>query len=211
MRNVLRAVLAIAVVLLVVTARAVYGGESELAASNEALLRGDAREATTRARIAAQYYVPGAPHVAVAYQRLLALGREADTRRLDADAAFAFNAVRTACLSTRWIVVPHPEALDEANRALAAIEARAPRPPAHADDPPAKLEREMLAKLATPLESRVAIHATVTLAIVLMVAGAIIALRRADATGRLPWGRARLGAAIALAGVALWVGVLVLA
>jgi len=201
-----------ATVVAAVTARVVVGGEAEIAASTAALRAGDPHEATVRARRAAQWYAPGAPHVRVAYERLMALGKEAERRHQRDVALLAYEGVHEAALSTRWLITPHAADVAEADKAIARLRSRDPRPPAAAVDPDAKIERELLAILAErPGPSR-AMSAGLGAAFAAILGGLGWVLARAvDATGRLVAGRARIGFAIAGVGLAAWVIVLVVA
>jgi hypothetical protein len=109
MRRVAWAILLLVAISAAVTARVVWAGEREIAASTDALKGGDADAAIVHARAAAYWYAPGAPHVRVAYERLFALAEEAEKRRLWATALFAYRAVISASASTTWLVTPHAE------------------------------------------------------------------------------------------------------
>lgn len=134
------------------TARVVWAGEKEIVKSTEALRTGDADRAITHARGAAYWYVPGAPHVRVAYGRLMTIAKEAERRRLWDTALFAYRAVQSASTSTRWIGAPHAEDAAEAARAIARIEAsvgmRAPTPGTESRE---VLEQQLLASFAEDL------------------------------------------------------------
>lgn len=206
------ALLAASVVLAVITARVVVGGEREIAASTEALRAGDAHEAAVRARRAAEWYAPGAPHVRVAYDRLMALGREAESRRKTAIALLAYEGVREAALSTRWLLTPHAAELAEAEAAIARIRSRDERPPGTASDPDAAIERDLLTSLAArPGPSRAA-SAALGLSFLAWAGGlAWILARAVDATGRLDRRRALPGVALFITGLVGWIALLVVA
>lgn len=203
------ALLVTGALLAAVTARVVIGGEREIAASTEALLAGDAHEAAVRARRAAEWYAPGAPHVRVAYDRLMALGREAEARRKPAIALLAYEGVREAALSTRWLITPHAAEVAEAEAAIARIRARDERPPGTASDPDAAVERDLLTSLAArPGPSR-AVSAALALSFLAWAGGLAWVLARAvDATGRLDRRRALPGFALFAAGVLGWIALL---
>ena len=130
-----------------VTLRVVSAGEREIAASTAALRNGDARGAAEHARRAAGWYAPGAPHVRVAYERLVALATTAEGLGERELALFAWRGVRTAALETRWLITPHDADLARANRAIARLEAASPRPPGTRTEPPAVIERRQLEAL----------------------------------------------------------------
>jgi hypothetical protein len=189
-----------------VTARVVWAGETEIAASTAALKRGEAQEAVVRARRAAGWYAPGAPHVRVAYERLAALATAAEGQGDRELALLAWRAVRTAALETRWLVVPHASDLERANRAIARIEAAAPRPPGTRTEPPQRIEEKQLDALARDEAPRTPWVVALLAAFVAWAGGAAWAVRRATARGfGLDMRGARAGVVVALAGVLLWV------
>ncbi len=203
------ALLVVAVVVAAATARVVYSGEREIAASTEALIAGDAHEATVRARRAAAWYAPGAPHVRVAYDRLLALGREAEARRRPAIALLAYEGVREAAISTRWLVPMHTAEVAEAEAAIARIRSKDERPPSTASDPDAAIERELLTALAArPGPSRAA-SAALGLSFLAWTGGLTWVLTRAvDATGRLDRRRSLPGFVAFAVGLLGWIALL---
>jgi hypothetical protein len=185
-----------------VTGRVVWSGEAEIAASTAALERGDAREATVRARRAAGWYAPGAPHVRVAYERLTAMALAAEAHRRDDVALLAWRAIRSSSLETRWLVTPHRHDLERANREIARMTSKPTK--AAAADP---------ALEATHLQALLRQEAPRAPWLVALVVGFLLwavglgwwARAAADVAGRLAWTRARLPAAIALLGMVLWV------
>jgi hypothetical protein len=187
------------------TARVAFSGEKELGLSTAALRAGDAHGAAEHARRAAGWYVPGAPHVRVAYERLLALGTAAEGLGDRDTALFAFRGVRTASIETRWIVTPHEEDRDRADHAIARIEAEAPRAPGLRNEPPAAVEREQLEALARDETPRTGwVLALVVGALTWAVGAAAVARRAVGATGTVSWPRAFPGLVAATAGIALW-------
>jgi hypothetical protein len=187
------------------TARVVSSGEREVALSTAALEAGDAHAAAEHARRAAGWYAPGAPHVRVAYERLLALGTAAEGLGDRDMALYAFRGVRTAAIETRWLVAPHEDDRDKADRAIARLSARAPRAPGLRTEPPATLEREQLEALARDEAPRTGWVVALVAGALTWAAGAIAVARRAvGATGIFDVRRALPGLAAAGAGVALW-------
>ena len=187
------------------SARVVYSGEREIATSTAGLRSGDAHAAAEHARRAAAWYAPGAPHVRVAYDRLLALGATAEGLGNRDLALFAYRGVRTAAIETRWIVTPHADDLERANRAIARLSAAAPRAPGVRTEPPQKIERQQLEALARDEAPRVP-------GLILLGAGALawalggaLAVRRAvGPDGAFVVRRAAPGALLALGGVLSW-------
>lgn len=145
MTRLLRGLLLFVIVVAAIMARVVYSGEREIADSSAALRAGDADQAIIHARMAALWYTPGAPHVRVAYGRLMALGREAEERRLWDTALFAFRSVVSASAATRWAIEPHADDVAQAKEAIARIEARS-----KAGEAPEPMAPPKLAELASP-------------------------------------------------------------
>ncbi len=108
----------------VVATRAVWQGRDALADGDRALAAGDREGAIRWWRRAARWYVPLAPHVAGAYDRLEALAGEAEAKADLATALAAWQGVRGSILATRSFYVPHEERLEPANRHIAALLAR---------------------------------------------------------------------------------------
>ena len=206
-RRALGALVAVLAVLAVATLRVVLAGEAELRASTTALENGDPHEAAVRARAAALWYAPGAPHVRVAYGRLMALGAEADQRKLDDVALFAYRGVTTASASTRWLFPPHAEDAKQAEAAIARIEARSgERPPATATEPKETIEKEQLSQLATRYAPEPGWIVALSAAFLLLIGGlAWIWGRAFDETGRLDWKRARPGLIAGVLGFSAYV------
>jgi hypothetical protein len=206
---VIKAILRIALVAIVVvsglTARVLIAGELEIAESTRALASGDARAATEHARAAALWFAPGAPHVRVAYGRLVALAKAAEEHH-DMEAALrAWRAVMTASSSTRWITAPHGEDAARAAEAIARIESTATRPNASALDPAPTVEKaelEALTREAGPRTGWLLVLGGSFLALAIGVAWMI--LRAFDGSGRLSLDRSKWAALVAVAGAAGW-------
>jgi hypothetical protein len=184
------------------TARVASSGEKEIALSSDALKAGDPHAAAEHARRAAGWYMPGAPHVRVAYERLLALGATAEGLGDRDTALFAFRGVRIAAIETRWILTPHEEDLEKADRALARIEAEAPRAPGMRNEPLGKVEREQLAALARDESPSTPWVVALVAGALAWAIGAAIAARRLGPTIDLR--RASPGLAVAAAGIVAW-------
>ena len=187
------------------TARVVWSGEAEIATSTAALRAGDAHGATVHARRAAGWYAPGAPHVRVAYERLVALATTAEGLGDRETATFAWEAIRSASLETRWLVTPHEADLARANRAIAKLQAAAPRPPGTRTEPSSAIERAQLEALLRDEAPRVHWIVALALGLSAWAGGAVWIVRRGvDATGHLARRAATPGLLVAAAGVALW-------
>jgi hypothetical protein len=108
-------------VLGVVAIRAVWQGRAALARGDAALIAGDADGAIRWWRRAARWYLPLAPHVTAAYQRLEELAGHAEAAGDRATALAAWQGVRGSILSTRSFYTPFEERLEPANRRIAAL------------------------------------------------------------------------------------------
>lgn len=202
----LQVLLAIGVLLGAATVRAIVSGEREIEASTAALRAGDAKEAAVRARRAAGWYAPGAPHVRVAYERLIALGVAAEGLGDRELSLLAWRGVRTAAIETRWIVTPHAADLERANEAIARLSADAPRPPGTRTEPVRVIEREHLEALARDDAPRVPWVIALVAAFVVWVSGLFLITRRGvTGTGHIEWRRARTGLLVSAIGVAVWI------
>lgn len=187
------------------TARVIYSGEKEIALSTAALKAGDPHDAAEHARRAAGWYAPGAPHVRVAYDRLLALATTAEGLGDRETAVFAWEGVRTAAIETRSLFSAHEPELARANRELARLAAAAPRPPGTRTEPPAKIERAQLEALARDEAPRTLWVVGLVLSALTWITGAVWVVRRGvGATGRVDWTKALPGLVMIGAGVALW-------
>ncbi len=190
----------------VVTARVIVSGEEEIAASTAALVVGDAHEATVRARRAAGWYAPGAPHVRVAYERLVAIAQAAEGVG-DRDAALlAWRSVRTASIETRWLLTPHADDARRADEAIARLEATAVRTPPTGSPQLVNLEQRQLDALRRDETPRVGWVVALVAAFGAWIAGGTWAFRRSvTETGHVLVSRAIPGLVLTAAGISLWI------
>lgn len=105
----------------VVAIRAVWQGRSALSDGDAAAQAGEFAEAVTSWRRAARWYVPLAPHVVDAYERLESLATEAESRGDAALALAAWRGVRGSILATRSFFTPQQHRLGPANQHIAAL------------------------------------------------------------------------------------------
>ncbi len=188
-----------------VSARVVIAGEREIAQSTAALRAGDPHEAALHARRAAGFYAPGAPHVRVAYDRLIALATKAEQLGDTATALFAWQSIRSAALETRWIVTPHADDLDRANAAIARLQAAQDRPLTTRVEPVAVIERAALEALARDEAPHIPWVIALVIGFLSWTIGAITILRRGvTSTGTLLLDRVRLPIVLTAAGILLW-------
>lgn len=116
----------VAAVLGALAIRAVWEGRGALHAGDEAAARGDREAAVEGWRRAARWYLPLAPHVGDAYDRLERLARDAEDAGDPDTALAAWRGVRSSALATRWLVIPHDDRRRRADRRIAALMAAAP-------------------------------------------------------------------------------------
>ncbi len=106
----------------VLTARVITRGSASLELSDAAFDRGDLETATLEARTAALAYVPGAPHVAAAYERMAAIARGSEAEGRYAVARTAWSSVERAALETAHWFDPRTTELEEARLGLARLD-----------------------------------------------------------------------------------------
>jgi hypothetical protein len=190
----------------VVVGRVLWSARSELRAGEAALDRGRTEEAIGHLRRAGHWYAPGNPWSTEALERLVFVARRAEMRG-DLDTALrAYRAVRTSILGTRSFYTPHPAKLHAANRRIARIMARLPRPPEDEGKPYARLVEEHLALLERD-DSPSALWSIVMLAgfAAWILAAFRIVRRGLDADGRIV-ARPLLGwAGVLVVGLAVWI------
>jgi hypothetical protein len=131
----------------VLATRTLLSGRAALAEAEQAFDRGQLRESVRKARSAAGYFVPFAPHVDAAYGRLVVIARGAESTGDLHLAAFAWNAVRAAAVESAAPGFSRPE-LELSSRNLARLAARLGSARAGGDD--ATRERELLSKFERP-------------------------------------------------------------
>lgn len=201
----IKAVVVLGAIGAAVCGRVIVAGEREIAESTAGLRAGDPHRAALHARRAAGFYLPGAPHVRVAYERLIALAATAEQLGNTEVALFAWRGVRTAAIETRWWLTPHADDLDRANHAIARLSAREPRPLGARTELATKIERDALDALARDEQPRAAWIGVLLLGFVAWIVGGAWAVRRGvTKTGQMTWSNARLGALACAAGIALY-------
>ena len=204
MRWVLGIVAAVCLGLAIATVRVIASGEDEIAASTAALDAGDVHEAIVRARRAAGWYAPGAAHVRVAYERLVALARAAEEHRQFDNALLAWRAVRTAAIETTWVLTPHAADLERANLEIARLSALAERAPDSRAVDIDVFARDELRLLSAGERPRLVWSVALVAGLVVVAAGLGLLARelpRPPARGL----RRYLGFGLVVLGVGLWV------
>lgn len=187
------------------TARVLQQGELELRSAEALAATGNLEEATVHARQSASWFVPGAPHVPAAYAQLIAIARLAEGRGDVKTALFAWHAVRTSALSSRWVLIPHKDELAIADASIARLSAKQPAPHGAATQDPADIQQKMHALLARNDRPRLPWVFTMLGGFVALTAG----LLHMGWTGlgdrkQLAFGPLRVGAILTTAGLIAW-------
>ena len=188
MKRALVASAVVIAVLAVISLRAVIAGRGELADGDDWMLRGKPSLAIRSYEAAARWYVPLAPHVDTAYDRLR------DLTRSPAE-VLAWRAIRSAARATRTLWQPHAKDLADADAALARLAARDPEAGAGAGNTTADREAWYRARFADDPRPSIGAAALAGLGLVLMLAGVGVVVRR-----RPSW----TAGAMIIAGIAAW-------
>ena len=197
----LRLVAGVAVLFTLVSGRVIYAGEEEIAAGTRALQAGHAREAIACSARAAEWYVPAAPHVRVAYGRLIRIAEAAEEHGRHELALAAWRSLRAAAKSTRWIYSPYEKERQRANREIARLMAIGSTRP----KPPAELQQQYLKELMRDETPRVPWVLLLLFGLGAFCVGTVVAVRRmAGSFGELKWTAGRTPLLVALLGVAAW-------
>jgi hypothetical protein len=188
-------------------ARVLVEGRAEERASEAALWAGDVAGATVHARRAATAYLPFAPHVDRAYQRLRAIALDAETRGNPEAALFAWRAVRSASIGSSHVAPAAARERRMADTAIARLQAaaRAASLPGHRANAQGmvRLYAEDLAADRLPARGRVAVLLG---GLAALVAGGLWWAQRAlSADGRIDVLRAKGAAAVAILGAVAWI------
>jgi hypothetical protein len=190
--------------LAVVVTRAVWQGRGALDDGDSALAAGDTEEAIRQWRRAARWYVPFAPHVSDAYDRLEALADLAEKKGDRRTALAAWQGVRGSILATRSFYTPESDRLEPANRKIADLMSRL--------DPtqPVDMTREELAAWHLELLSRdeapsVAWSLLAGLGFLVWIGGGVLfAMRGVSPEDRLVRRPAITAGVMVMAGLVLW-------
>lgn len=102
--------------------RIVVEGQSSLGDARDDVLRGKPMEAIGAYEDAARWYLPLAPHVDTAYEKLRILASDPDPQISLA----AWRAIRSAARATSGLWTPHASDLAAADAAIAGMQARQP-------------------------------------------------------------------------------------
>lgn len=187
------------------TVRGITEGERQLSATDAAIRQQDWKEASARARSAASWYVPGAPHVLAAYGRLLHIARTTEANNDKESAIFAWRAMRAAAEQTRWLIQPHAYELALANRAIARLSSDAPRPMLAPEESDQQADKRMQALLERRDEPRGVGVALVVVGLSMAAVGLFwLILRGVSPEGEWDWKQAKIPAIFGLLGMMLY-------
>jgi hypothetical protein len=180
--------------------RVVLEGRAALAEGDAAYAAKRPADAIAAWEAAARWYLPGAPHVGEAYERLV---RIADSEPRHALAAW--RAVRAAARATRSLWTPHAGDLAAADAAIARLSADDPDAALAGGPDHASRAAWHAAQLTRDPRPRPAAAALAVLGIAAWLGGIAAFLRRGlDRDGRLVRRPALVTAAIFVGGLAAW-------
>jgi hypothetical protein len=108
----------------VLSVRALWEGRSALSQGDALLSDGDSEGAVRQWRRAARWYLPLAPHVESAYDKLRDLALSAEERGDTMVAVSAWTGIRSSVRATRSFYTPYSERLDEADAHIAKLMAQ---------------------------------------------------------------------------------------
>ena len=118
----------------------------------------------------------------------------------------AYRAIRTSILGTRSFYTPHPARLASANRRIARLMARLPRPPEDVGKPYPRLVSEHLALLERDDAPKVGWSLLMLLGFATWITAAFRLVGRGlDADGRIQTRRALKWAGVLVVGLGVWI------
>ena len=180
--------------------RVVIEGRNALADGDAAIAAKRPSDAIAAWESAARWYLPGAPHVDEAYERLVTLATS-DAKQ----ALAAWRAVRHAALATRSLWTPHADDLAAANAAIAKLSAEHPQGAGAAGQNVTERTAFYTERLAADPRPKAAMAALAIFGILCWLAGIGVFVRRGiDAAGTLAKRPALVGAGLAIAGIVAW-------
>jgi len=203
-KKLLIAAIVVGFCLAVVVTRAVWQGRSALDDGDRALAANDTEEAIRDWRRAARWYVPLAPYVSDAYDRLEALAELAEKKGDLRTALAAWQGVRGSILATRSFYTPQSDRLEPANRKIAGLMSRL--------DPslPVDMTRDQLTAwhyelLARDESPSVGWALLAVLGFLVWIGGGVLfAMRGVSAEDRLVRRPAVTAGVLVMAGLVLW-------
>ena len=139
--------LALCVLTLVMSARAVLEARGSSARADVALAAGDIDTAISRLRVTARWYAPFNFYASNALARLLSLAEIAEARGEHARALSAYRAIHAAIHATRSFYTPHGGLLEQADEHIATLMAAEPPAPVEQQHTPDQRKADYLALL----------------------------------------------------------------
>ena len=188
----------------VLSARALWEGRGALQEGNSLLAEGDTEGAVRLWRRAARWYLPMAPHVESAYDKLRGLALSAEEQGNTKIAVAAWTGIRSSVRATRSFYTPFADRLDEADTHIAKLMAKMEQQ-SDATANVAETEQWHLALLKRDEMPSVAWSIIALFGLALWIGGGFgFALRGVDDNDRLvPKAAGYSGAAIAV-GMLVW-------
>ena len=181
-------------------------GEMELKSAEALANAGEFDEAIVHARQSASWFVPGAPHVASAYARLADIASICEGRGDTKTALFAWHAVRTATISSRWAEITHERELAVADASIARLSSKQPVALGAADRDPEGIQRKLHEILSRNDRPRVPWIAALLGGFVCMIVGLVSTAWRGYSPGGKPVHLRQVpGLIIAAIGLLAWV------
>ncbi len=188
------------------TARVVQEGERELRMAEALSATGKLEAAVVHARQSALWFAPGAPHVPAAYAKMISIARLAEGRGDIKTALFAWQAVRTSALSTRWVLVPHQDELAVANASIARLAAKTPAGGGAQTQDPGEVQQKLHMLLARKDRPRLPWVVTLLAGFASLCVGFIhLGWKGIPGEGGLQPKRLRFGAIAVVVGLVAWV------
>ena len=121
-------------------------------------------------------------------------------------ALFAWQAMRSAALSSRWIVVVHSAELASANSQIARLSSKQPRLLAGPETDESQIRMQMLERLGHDEGPRMAWVGILIAGFGLIASGlAVLGMRGVGIQAPLRWRPMRLGIVLTAAGAAAWI------
>ncbi len=201
-RFIAAALLSLAVLVAVLSVRALYEARAARAQAEQAIAAGDIEAAITQLRFAARWVAPINPYATGALDALERIAAQASARGDTVRALAAQRAIHAAIHAGRSFYTPHADRLKRADRAIAYLMAEAPPPEIDVSRSKAQrtLEHREALAVTRPRELWVA---TALLGFIMWVSGALVFMAHGlDAEGRLV---RRIGKRSGLAVVAGWI------
>jgi len=190
--------------LLALSLRIVLEGRSALADGDDAMMRGQTRDAIAAWQSAARWYLPFAPHVGDAYERLTTLATSARDKGDRTTALLAYRAIRSAALATKSLWTPHAGDLDAANEQIAQLSADDPdAAPAGGDTRDARIAFHR-AQLPGSRPGWWAAGLAILGIVAWLIGFGYLGARGIDSAGRPNRRRITLGTVIVVAGLGAW-------